>query len=110
MQINETLPGMVKKLEIGELDLYLLLANRDNKLAYIYIAGPRTGSDIHHLIVGVTELINLCLDENISIEKIIERLMYHRAETSGITNDKKIVSSILDFIAKALKECYCDPR
>lgn len=108
MKSSETLPAITHKIEIGNLDFYLHLTERDDKLELIHITGPRVNADYNHFTTGIAELINLCLEEGIELSKVTRRLMYIRGETAGATNIEgvRFASSIIDLIAKILANRY----
>jgi len=114
VKTGDELRGVTKKVEIASLsgepyDFYVhLVENEDGTLHRILMTGPRTDADTRAFSVGITELINLCLEEGIPLVKITDRLIWIRGETGGLTSDKKIktASSILDYIGKMLEERY----
>jgi len=106
----DTLPGITRHVEIGGLDFYIHLAERDNNLDTILMTISRVNADYSHFSRGIAELINLLIKYNVPLSEIVSRLKYIRGETGGLTNDSQIpmASSILDYIARMLEERYLD--
>ena len=101
------LRGVVRHIEAGLVDFYIILGEDESgALQHTSIQGARTNGDIRHLLVGVSELINLCLLYKVPVLKIADRLRFIRGETAGVTKDRNIALSILDYIGRMLEERY----
>lgn len=110
METNDTLTGLNVHVEIGDFDFYIHVAdNADGSLNELRITSTRKDSDMKTLITAVYELINLCVAYGVPIIAIVQRLEYMQGDTGGVTNnpDIRIVSSVIDFVAKFLKRRYC---
>jgi hypothetical protein len=110
METNDTLTGLNVHVEIGDFDFYIhVVDNADGSLNELRITSTRKDSDMKTLITAVYELINLCVAHRVPIIAIVQRLEYMQGDTGGVTNnpDIRIVSSVIDFVAKFLKRRYC---
>lgn len=84
----------------------------DGKPGELFITMSKQGSSMSGLCDTIAMLFSLCLQYNVPLDVLVEKLEHMHFDPAGFTNNKDIgpVSSISDYIAKFMKLKFGPPE
>jgi len=97
--------SITKKIRIGDLKGYVTVGLReDGTPGEVFIHTAKSGSFERGLCHALALMISVCLQNQVPLEKIVEKLKDLHFEPSGVTGDSTIpmCKSLVDYIARWL--------